>query len=324
MCRRSLRPRRSRSAFTLVELLVVIAIIGILVGLLLPAVQSAREAARRTQCQNNLKQMGLASLQSVQANGIYPSGGWGYYWVGDPDMGFKRNQPGGWIYNTLPYMEQTNIHDIGIGQSDSQKFNLNVTMVTTPLPGYQCPTRRRVTTYTHTFGQVANNCAASAKVARSDYAGNSGSSSSVLHSAGPGSKQAGIDVTPPSGRDGLIFERSEVKPALIKDGASNTILIGEKYVNLDHYQTGIDGGDNENMYVGNDNDINRVFNVNLLPMQDRPGTQAPDRFGSAHNGGVFFVRCDGSVFMVSYTIDPTTYLRLGSRNDGQVIDGSKL
>jgi hypothetical protein len=287
-------------------------------------VQSAREAARRTQCQNNLKQMGLASLQHVQAQGIYPSGGWGYYWVGDPDMGYKRNQPGGWIYNTLPYMEQTNIHDIGVGQSDSQKFNLNLTMVTTPLPGYQCPTRRRVTTYTHTFGQVANNCASSAKVARSDYAGNSGSSSSVLHGAGPGNKQSGLDVAPPSGRDGLIFERREVKPALVKDGASNTILIGEKYVNLDHYVTGIDGGDNENMYVGNDNDINRVFATGLLPIQDRPGTQTPDRFGSAHNGGAFFVRCDGSVFMVSYTIDPATYLRLGSRNDGQVIDASKL
>src|SRR5262245_36943832 len=120
------RRGRSRSAFTLVELLVVIAIIGILVGLLMPAVQSAREAARRTQCQNNLKQMGLASLQHVQANGIYPSGGWGYYWVGDPDQGYKRNQPGGWIYNTLAYMEQTNIHDIGMGQTDAQKFNLNL------------------------------------------------------------------------------------------------------------------------------------------------------------------------------------------------------
>src|SRR5687768_6477407 len=88
------RPR----GFTLVELLVVIAIIGILVALLLPAVQAARESARRTQCKNHLKQLSLAFLTHENTYGYFPSGGWGWVWTGDPDLGSGERQPGGWAY----------------------------------------------------------------------------------------------------------------------------------------------------------------------------------------------------------------------------------
>ena len=107
--------RRIPEAFTLVELLVVIAIIGILVALLLPAIQAAREAARRNQCVNNLKQLSLGALNHESTFKHFPSAGIGYHWVGDPNYGYGRKQPGGWIYNTLAFIEEQQIHDMGMG-----------------------------------------------------------------------------------------------------------------------------------------------------------------------------------------------------------------
>ncbi len=104
--------------FTLVELLVVITIIGILIALLLPAVQAAREAARRMQCTNNLKQLALGCLTHESMTGRFPTGGWGYGWTGDADRGNDWRQPGGWLYNVLPYIEQQSLHDMGAGAPD--------------------------------------------------------------------------------------------------------------------------------------------------------------------------------------------------------------
>ena len=104
-----------RRGFTLVELLVVIAIIGILIALLLPAVQAAREAARRLQCKNNLKQQALGCMTHNDALGYLPSGGWDFLSLGDPDRGFGEQQPGGWMYSILPYIEHQSIYELGKG-----------------------------------------------------------------------------------------------------------------------------------------------------------------------------------------------------------------
>ena len=104
-----------RRGFTLVELLVVIAIIGILVALLLPAVQAAREAGRLTQCKNNLKQVGLAVQNHMNLYKYFPTGGWGWNWTGDPERGVGKTQPGGWAYNILPFIDEIPLHDMGKG-----------------------------------------------------------------------------------------------------------------------------------------------------------------------------------------------------------------
>lgn len=330
-------------AFTLVELLVVITIIGILISLLLPAVQAAREAARRAQCSNNLKQWGLACLLHEQAQGHYPTGGWGYAWEGDPDGGFGLNQRGGWGFNVLPYVEQAALHDLGKGETTLAQQKLSrAVLCSTPLTTINCPSRRSgglFTYYEHPWNHKFNLDVENVPyVTRSDYAMNAGSQSRCQvggedQGAGPppGTDIATFAWPDLSDHTGVSYLRSMVTNAMVRDGTSNTYLIGEKYLNPDHYNTGIDGGDNSNFFNGYENDNYRMTYFNpddptnvFTPLQDQPGNDGSNRFGSVHAGGCNFVLCDGSVRSISYSIDPWTHRCLGNRDDGQPIDGSKL
>ena len=132
----------SNLGFTLVELLVVIAIIGTLVALLLPAVQNAREAARRMQCQHHLRQMGLAAISHQTAHGYYPSNGWGFRWMGDPDRGAGSTQPGGWTYQILPFLEEGSMHRFGSGLAEPEKRVQLALQKAHVVPLFHCPSRR--------------------------------------------------------------------------------------------------------------------------------------------------------------------------------------
>jgi prepilin-type N-terminal cleavage/methylation domain-containing protein/prepilin-type processing-associated H-X9-DG protein len=347
-------------AFTLVELLVVITIIGILIALLLPAVQAAREAARRVQCGNNVKQLALGMLDHEQVHGFFPSGGWGYQWAGDPDRGTGREQPGCWVYAVLPYIEQQAVYSLGSdGNPDqwtaSQQAGAALCMQA-PLALYQCPTRRRcqafpIATYNGAAVSVgydgrgnytAQGANAVSLVARTDYSANAGdqmegwlappaytlpdaANLTATHrwpnlDAGPG------PVQPNSGpATGICYFRSQVAIRDIPDGASNTYLLGEKYVNPDNYEDGWDHADNESMYNGYDNDNHRTTYYNAskglawTPRQDAPGAENMYVFGSAHPDTCNAAMCDGSVRTISYSIDAETHRRLGNRKDGMTI-----
>ena len=289
-------PRRDRGGFTLVELLVVIAIIGVLVALLLPAVQAARESARRTQCSNQLRQMGLAVHNHHDTLGRFPTGGQ-FPW--SVDMADGKNLGPGWPYQILNFTEQVSLYDQG-------KQNGIASIRGVRLKMYFCPSRRQIATV---GGNVLMDYASATP------ADSPGSWDQYwygkVHEVEPSAVYRGVIVRSGSNRETTFGK--------IPDGSSNVICIGEKWLNAKKYQTG-DWHDDCGWTDGWDPDTVRYTGYPLCKDTKIPTAGEGYQFGGAHPAVSMSLFGDGSVHGLSFDIDPVTLNRLGDCFDGNVID----
>jgi prepilin-type processing-associated H-X9-DG protein len=324
----------------LVELLVVIAIIGILVALLLPAIQAAREAARRSQCQNNVKQWSMACLLHLDSLKSFPTAGWYGIFVQDAPRSLTPPPPApngrpstlegqswGWMYQVMPYIEGQNIWD---NRNDLIVYREG------PAEGI-CPSRRPRTI--HTFWLPTGEML-------SDYSGNGGDTDPAgtwnagltplvladSRSARP-QRHTGVIITQDKElRDRGVLKNPLVSMKHITDGSSHTMLLGEKYVPSNAYLGGSWGdnfawtrgsewegvryawrysANNEQDIVRNDTPVNNQLSaIGELPCNCWI-------FGSAHSGGFNAGFADGSTRTISYDIDATVFKRAANRKDGE-------
>lgn len=285
---------RLRRGFTIIELLVSIAVIAVLMALILPAVQQTREAARRTQCRNNLKQLGLAFHNHHETFNFFPSGGWDWntipnYVYGSPAIG--KDQQGGWGFQITPYIEQGDVWTGGAATNDVDRA-----LVAIGSTGrlFFCPTRRAPQTVTFSSSQYL--AGRQVTHALCDYAASNWEGT------------------------GAVRQFTPVRFAEITDGTSNTFLVGEKRLNLAYL--GQQQNDDDIGYTaGWDNDT--VRRTDKAPEPDYVGTgDGKKSFGSSHPGGFNALFADGSVHNISYSIDTTVFEYLGNIADGHAIGGT--
>jgi prepilin-type N-terminal cleavage/methylation domain-containing protein/prepilin-type processing-associated H-X9-DG protein len=281
-----------RSAFTLVELLVVIAIIGILMGLLLPAVQKIRESANRLSCQNNLRQIGLAFHNHHDTRNEFPTGGWfaitpPNYIAGTPAVGKK--QQAGWAFQILPYLEAENTWKGGQAVTDTDRALI---AIGTTNKIFFCPSRRGPQTVTYRDNYLPRLTGGNITHALCDYAA---------------SNKEGT---------GVVRQATATRFATITDGASNTLLVSEKRMNI-HFLGSKQTDDNQGYTAGFNYDTVRKTTRPPLPDYNAQFGDGAGLFGSSHTGGLNVCLVDGSVRFISYAISQRTWSLLGNAADGQ-------
>jgi prepilin-type N-terminal cleavage/methylation domain-containing protein len=309
-----------RRGFTLIELLVVIAIIAILIALLLPAVQQAREAARRTQCRNNLHQLALAMHNYHDTHKLFPPG---------VVLGSDANCPQGsnpghsaWLL-LLPFLDETSIYNAcnfdrnTFCRNNGSVVVANTTVVRAYMDQFICPSSG--TEDLDLASRTQN------YLRRGDYrlsagmtaTGGSGASCGRWDMAWPNCMQYPNGYGKPSSC-GMFSANSEVSVELIEDGTSNTIMIAESYSILDDRKWGWATGENywnmgstripPNLESGDADAITRAM------------CAQSHRFGSKHEGGLFVGFADGAVKFISENIDQTTWGALGTMSGNEIID----
>jgi prepilin-type N-terminal cleavage/methylation domain-containing protein len=320
-----------RSAFTLVELLVVVAIIGVLVALLLPAVQAARESARRMQCHNNLRQMALAVHTFEDTYKVFPSHGHNgtVNYVNGTPASVKSDPPqgAGVLFQILPYLELGNLYN-------NSDFNA---VRAQPIKYYFCPTRRKPTTRLSSDTSSQRN-------ALNDYA------IPVWGASGGGINQQcwGLpnNSTYDVRHDSCIFVRAvngQVgRPPDVTDGLSNTMMFGEKFVDVSRYTppaSNLDppeqgatpqAGFTDNGYWGAITSWGTSRCTQGTPKRDARYPSSPTNlawwqmFGGPHPGGLSIALGDGSVRTLSWSVPGAVFQLVARKNDGLTLDISSF